>query len=111
MAHRLLAAFVALAVLVLALGSTERVLLPGSALMQGIQKLHTQDQGSIEDHHLDDLPSQQVADAQKGDSMPFAGTGLAPARAATAAWRPRAHAAGVCSPFIEGLLRPPCGRA
>jgi len=111
MAHRLLAAFVTLTVVVLALGGTERVLLPGSALLQGIQQIHAQSQGSIEDHHLDDLPSQQGADVQKSDSMPFAGLGLQPANAGTASWRLRAQAAGVCTAFIEGLLRPPCGRA
>jgi len=98
----------ALAIMVLALGGIERVFATDSALMQGIQAPADEHQGSIEDHHLDDLPSQHSADGQKADSMVAGRVGIVMmSRSPAADWGPRALATGPQSPYLEGLLRPP----
>jgi hypothetical protein len=68
-------------------------------------------EGSVEHHHLDDLPSQAQNDTapETPGLLPaapppsFAGLPMAEPRTMTLA--------GTASPFLAGPLRPPCGSA
>jgi hypothetical protein len=107
MVHRLLVALLTLAVMMVSLGSTERVFAAEPALLQGMQAPADESRGSIEDHHLDDLPS-QAADNPKPDLLAFAGPQAAlPGGTAAGDWAARRPPPGPQTPFLEGLLRPP----
>lgn len=110
MVVRLLATCLAIALLVLALGSTERVVVPDSALAQGLATATSTDQqGSVEDHHLDDLPAPPAAEQLKLDPMAVATSWqYAPTPRATPSWAPGADPAVHRDPALPGLLRPPC---
>ena len=110
MVVRLLAAFLTVTVLMLALGSTERVVVADSALTQGLtMAVATDIDGSVEDHHLDDLPTTPAAEPVKLDPMATVqALQVAPASSATGAWMPTGKPATHRAPVLEGLLRPPC---
>lgn len=68
-------------------------------------------EGSVEHHHLDDLPSQSQVDPPTETPGLLPAT-LDPSAGAVVTGRPRgvmSTAAG--SPFLAGPLRPPCGVA
>ena len=68
-------------------------------------------EGSVEHHHLDDLPSQALSDPpiETPGLLPGPLTRSAPALAMA---RPRTFAsAAVGPPFLAGPLRPTCGAA
>lgn len=107
MVHRLLVALLTLAVMLVSLGSTERVFAAEPALQQGMQAPVDESRGSIEDHHLDDLPS-QAADHPKPDLLAVGGRPVPlPGGAADGDWAARRPPPGPQTPFLEGLLRPP----
>lgn len=69
------------------------------------------DDGSVEHHHLDDLPSQAQTDPPT-ETPGLLPAPLKPAPHSLAPGRPRAFvSASAGSPFLAGLLRPPCSAA
>lgn len=67
--------------------------------------------GSVEDHHLDDLPSQAQGDpsAETPGLLPAP---LRPNSQSLATAQPHTCvSAAAASPFLAGPLRPPCGEA
>lgn len=117
MGHRLLASLLAFVLLWSGVGTIEG--LPGLthplseqltvfASASGTQEGH---KGSVEDHHLDDMPGQPVSEP------PLDSPGLLraqpPLRLAAVATPRRQGAAGVlrAPPCLAGPLRPPCGTA
>jgi hypothetical protein len=117
MPHRVIAFFLALVLLWSGLGTIEApdawaqpASEPSLAQLEAAQPAGTHP-GSVEDHHLDDLPMQ----AQ--NEPPAEGPGLVPAwlkpaaNPGTAARPPVFLTAGTGSPCLAGPLRPPCRSA
>jgi hypothetical protein len=68
-------------------------------------------EGSVEHHHLDDLPSQAQIDPPT-ETPGLLPAPLNPGAQDRAAGRPRSFVSNeVASPFLAGPLRPPCGAA
>lgn len=67
--------------------------------------------GSVEDHHLDDLPFQAPSDpsTETPDLLAAPVTSLAPSRVVASPYAFVSTVAG--PPYLAGLLRPPCGEA
>ncbi len=107
MVQRLLAALLALAITVLALGGLERQPHPGTLQAQALGQTHEGAPGSIEDHHLDDMPAQS-ADVLKTEPMLPSWSGASPSTLLLgAAWTPQVVQQGPLDPYPEGPLRPP----
>lgn len=106
--NRWLATLLVLAIVMMALGGVERHGVDRSAGMQGIESVALNELGSIEDHHLDDLPSQPKADTPKSDWGSTA-AGLWPAHFTQLAqgWGVAKVDRAALGPVLEGPLRPP----
>ena len=69
------------------------------------------DDGSVEDHHLDDLPL-QVQGEPSAETPGLLPAPLGPGIQPLATVQPQAFVlAAAVSPFLAGPLRPPCGEA
>jgi len=68
-------------------------------------------EGSVEHHHLDDLPSQAQSDPPP-ETPGLLPTPIAPSPQRMAMAQPHAFASAEAGPpFLAGLLRPPCSAA
>jgi len=68
-------------------------------------------EGSVEHHHLDDLPSLAQSDPA-AESPGLLPTPLTPSATSVVMAQPRAFASAEAElPFLAGPLRPPCGAA
>lgn len=68
-------------------------------------------EGSVEHHHLDDLPSQAQSDPPT-ETPGLLPAPLNPGAQAVSMGRPRTFVSNEAgSPFLAGPLRPPCGAA
>jgi hypothetical protein len=117
MGHRLLASILAFMLLWSAVGTVEGM----TGFMQTLPEHHTafvsgggtndgQD-GSVEDHHLDDLPGQPASDSPlDSPGLPDAGPALR-LRSEVLASREAIAAVLLAPPYLAGPLRPPCGGA
>lgn len=80
---------------------------PAVALTDALTLLAPSD-GSVEHHHLDDLPSQALGD-QPVESPALPTSSRAPGVRVPTAVRPHpVPSRAVASPCLAGLLRPPC---
>ncbi len=111
MLERLLAAFLALAITLLALSGLDTLPSADATPTQEIGRTTKGPVGSLQAHHLDDLPFQTLQDASTPEPMPAAPVFRALSSASTAGWTAQRPDRAAKPPFLEGLLRPPCPRA
>jgi len=115
MPSRVLALLLALLLTWSGLGSVELLRTPAPAAQDSHQFVAQHGNpsesvaGSVEDHHLDDLPSQTQVDASAADLPGLHASSAWPAlRAATASESARESPVAARPPCLAGPLRPPC---